>query len=338
MKKLYFFIALIIMLAFFTTILYAQEYTIIQVSLGNYGDHWVQLQHGAQSMAKELGCKYSLMSAEMDYDKEVTLLQNAVTMKPDAIFLDHGNGEALTPIVEKAVEAGIKVVAFDTIVPVKGLVGTINQDDYMLGYLSAKQMAIDINGEGNIVVCSFEGASPIMRRKKALSLILDYFPGLNIIAEFGPVAQNTMTLTMDQMDTLLTRYPNKGDIAAVWAPWDQWALGCAKAIEERGRDIPVYGIDISPYDLQMIAKEGSAWKATVACDPNEIGRLAIRYLLLALAGEKVPQYTMMPGALIDQDKAKLIPEGSFITKDIIPEWGDSGLGWSNELREKAGLK
>lgn len=338
MRKICFFVMLVIVLTMFTTILYAQEYTIIQVSLGNYGDHWVQLQHGAQSMAEELGCEYSLMSAEMDYDKEVTLLQNAVTMKPDAIFLDHGNGEALTPIVEKAVEAGIKVVAFDTIVPVKGLVSTINQDDYMLGYLSAKQMALDINGEGNIVVCSFEGASPIMRRKKALALILDYFPKLNVIAEFGPVAQNTLTVTMDQMDAILTSNPNEGDIAAVWAPWDQWALGCAKAIEAKGRNIPVYGIDISPYDLQEIAKEGSVWKATVACDPREIGRVAIRYLVLALMGEKVPQYTMMSGALINQEIARSIPEGSFITKDIIPEWGESGLGWTDELKEKAGLK
>jgi len=338
MRKICFFVMLVIVLAMFTTILYAQEYTIIQVSLGNYGDHWVQLQNGAQGMAAELGCEYMLMSAEMDYDKEVTLLQNAVTMKPDAIFLDHGNGEALTPIVEKAVKAGIKVVAFDTIVPVEGLVGTINQDDYMLGYLSAKQMAMDIKGEGNIVVVSFEGADPIMRRKKGLGLILDYFPKLKVIAEFGPVAQNTIPLTMDNMSAVLTRYTKEGDIAAVWAPWDQWAIGCAKAIEAAGRNIPVYGCDVSPYDLQIIATEGSAWKATVACDPQEIGRLAIRYLLLALMGENVPQYTMFPGVLIDQEKARLIPEDSFITKDIIAEWGESGLGWTDELKKRAGLK
>jgi hypothetical protein len=55
-------------------------------------------------------------------------------------------------------------------------------------------------------------------------------------------------------------------------------------------------------------------------------------------GEKVPQYTMMSGALINQEIARSIPEGSFITKDIIPEWGESGLGWTDELKEKAGLK
>lgn len=336
MKKVLVISILVMAMLMFAGVVSAEQYHIIHVALGNYGDHWVQLSQGVQEMSQKLGVKLTVMNAEMNYDKQVTLLQNAIVMKPDAIFLDHGNSEALTPIVKEAVKAGIKVVVFDAVIPVEGVVCEMSQDDYMLGYMSLKKMAMDINGEGNIVVTSVVGSTPIERRKRMLPLILNHFPKIKVISEFGKTGKNVVSQTMDMMSAVLTQYPNEGDIDAVWAPWDQWALGCTKAIEAFGRDIPVYSVDVSPYDLKMMAKEGSVWKATAACDPSEIGRVGIRLCVLSLMGEEVPRYVMLPPALITQDDARNIPEGSYLTKEIVPQWGDSGIAWTKELREMAG--
>lgn len=311
----------------------AKKFKFIHVALGNYGDHWVQLVKGVQEAAAAFGnVEVITMDAQLDRARQVQLLENAITMKPEVIFLDHGTGEAMVPGVKKAMQAGIKVILFDVVVPGVEVTCDIAQDDYMLAYHSLQKMAQDIGGKGNIVVVSTSGSAPIERRKRILPLILDRYPGIKVVAEFGKTGANVVPQTVEMMDSVLTAHPGKNDIHAIWAPFDQWAIGCLTAVQQRGRAIPIYSVDVSPYDLELMRKPGSMWKATAACDPSEIGRVAIRVAQLALTGQPVPRYVIIPSALVTQEAARQLRAGEFVTKDVVPEWGDSGIAWTDELR------
>ena len=78
-------------------------------------------------------------------------------------------------------------------------------------------------------------------------------------------------------------------------PYDQLSIGALNAIKQQNLAIPVYGVDVSPYDLSLMAEEGSNWKATAACDPSEIGRVAIRIAYLAATGqeEAIPRLSLI---------------------------------------------
>lgn len=311
----------------------AKRFKFVHVAMGNYGDHWVQLVKGVQEAAAAFGnVEVTTMDAQLDKAKQVQLLENAITMKPDVIFLDHGTGEAMVPGVKKAMKAGIKVILFDVVVPGVDVTCDIAQDDYMLAYHSLQKLAQDIGGKGNIVVVSTSGSAPIERRKRILPLILDRYPGIKVVAEFGKTGANAVPQTIEMMDSVMTAHSGKNDIQAIWAPFDQWAIACLTAVQQRGREIPIYSIDVSPYDLELMRNPGSMWKATAACDPSEIGRVAVRVAELAMAGQPVPRYVIIPSALVTQEAARQIPAGKFITKDIVSEWGDSGIAWTPELK------
>lgn len=311
----------------------AKKVKFIHVAMGNYGDHWVQVVKGIREAADAFGnVEVTTMDAQMDRAKQVQLLENAITMKPDVIFLDHGAGEAMVPGVKKAVNEGIKVILFDVVVPGADVTCDIAQDDYMLAYHSLQKLAQDIGGKGNIVVCTTTGSAPSERRKRILPLILDRYPGIKVIAEFGSSGANVVSKTIEQMDSILTAHPGKDDIQAVWAPYDGWAIGCLTAIQQRGREMPVYSVDVSPYDLELMRAPGSMWKATAACDPSEIGRVAVRVAQLAVMGQPAPRYVIIPSALITQEAARQMTADEFITNDVVPEWGDSGIAWTPELR------
>jgi len=86
-----------------------------------------------------------------------------------------------------------------------------------------------------------------------------------------------------------------------------------------------------------MAKPGSVWKATAACDPSEVGKVAIRMAYLATTGKKelIPRQAIISAALITQEVARSLDlvAGEYITKELVPAWGDSGIAWTPEMRK-----
>ena len=75
------------------------------------------------------------------------------------------------------------------------------------------------------------------------------------------------------MEAILAAHPEKGSIAAVWAAWDQPALGALQAIEAAGRTgegIVIVGMDANPQAREAIAAGGN-FEASVAQDFVGIG-------------------------------------------------------------------
>jgi len=337
LKSFGFFCVLVLCILTVPTIIFAADnpVKVVHVALGNYGDHWVQLVSGAREMAKALSVDLTTLDAQMSSNKQVQMLDNAINMKPDAIFIDHGEGTALKPGIQKAMNMGIPVIIFDVIVDVD-VTSEISQDDYMLAYMSLSKLAQDINGEGNIVVVTLSGVAPLERRMRVLPLILERYQKIKVIQQIAPTfGSAVITETMSLMEAVLRAHA--GEISAVWAPYDQLSIGALNAIKQQNLTIPVYGVDVSPYDLSLMAEEGSNWKATAACDPSEIGRVAIRIAYLAATGQKeaIPRYAIIPPALITQEDARKInlEAGEYLTKELVPEWGDSGIAWTPELRD-----
>lgn len=329
---------ILLMVLVLSVVLIAKPIKVVHVALGNYGDHWVQLVSGAREMAKALGIDLTVLDSQMSNSKQVLNLENAITMKPDAIFIDHGDGNALKPGIEKAMKNGIPVIIFDVITDAE-VTSDISQDDYMLGYKSLMKLALDINGEGNIVIVTLSGVAPLERRMKIVQLILERFPKIKIVQTLAPeFGSAVITKTTSLVDAVLKAKGN--EISAVWAPYDQLSIGALQAIKQNNLKIPVYGVDVSSYDLKLMAEPDSNWKATAACDPSEIGRVAMRIAYLAATGQKsaIPRYVVIPAALITQEVARKInlSAGEYITKELVPEWGDSGFAWTEELREKVG--
>ena len=140
----------------------------------------------------------------------------------------------------------------------------------------------------------------------------------------------------------MKKYPNKGDIDAVFATWDEFAKGATRAIEQAGRtEIKVYSIDLSDEDLQMIQKPNSPWVATTATDPAEVGRVQVRFAYQKIAGEKTPNiYSLEPHLVKRTD----LPDKQVSMNELsqyIPGWGQSNVAispWMKTLEAQVNKK
>ncbi|MFC7371746.1 sugar ABC transporter substrate-binding protein [Fictibacillus iocasae] len=293
---------------------------IVQLSIGTFSSQYAQ---GLKEQVNEFGGDVQIYNADNDLSKMASYVENAVSQKVDGILLDHGRADALAPSVKKAVEAGIPVVAFDSDLNIPG-VTVIDQDDYSLAWNSLRTLAQDLNGKGEIVYVWVGGFTPMERRNVIYEAFKKRYPNIKEVARFGNASQNTALDTQSQMEALLQKYPNKGDIDAVFAPWDEFAKGAARAIKQAGRDeIKVYGIDLSDEDLQLIQEKNSPWTATAATDPADVAKLQVRFLYQKVAGEETPQiYSVQPHLV----QKSALPEQKVSMNDIgkyVEGWGKS---------------
>nr|WP_081667371.1 sugar ABC transporter substrate-binding protein [Paenibacillus pinihumi] len=309
---------------------------IMQFNQGTFSAQYIE---GVKEQAAKFGGEVQVFASENDLGKMVANLDSAVNQGFDAILTDHGEAGALEPGIKKAIEKNIPVVAFDADVNVPG-VTVVSQDDQKMAEVTLEQLAKDAGGKGNIVKIWVAGFAPMERRQVAYKAFQEKYPDIKEISAFGN-ASNAQLDAQQQMEAVLTQYPNKGDITAVWAAWDEFAKGASRAIQAAGRDeIKVYGIDMSDEDLQMIQDPATPWVASAAVDPKDIGRVQVRYVYQKLHGDTTDEKVVLAPTYVKRDDLPTPPE-KVNTTDLhkfVEGWGTNQQGlvdWMTELEKIA---
>lgn len=261
------------------------------------GDFFSQWLNGAQTAAKGLGMKMVTYCANGDDAKMASDMQIAITQKVDAIIIDHGRDATMAPLVEQATKAGIKVVTFDLSTTDPSVV-QIAQNDFLIGLDITMKMLSDLNGTGEIGLVYTGGFDPLDKRKAIFDSIRKFYPNVTLDGTWGTVSSNTVGEVESQTSAALLAHPN---IKAILAPYDAFALGAMKGVTRQGKDVKVYGCDISTADIQAMIGKDSPWVATAATNPANIGRVAVRAAARLVAGETLPRYVLIEPTLVTRD-------------------------------------
>ncbi|MDF2962562.1 MAG: ribose transporter, ribose-binding protein [Paenibacillus sp.] len=303
---------------------------VMQLNLGTFSAQYIE---GVKEQTEKLGGKVTVFTSDGDLAKMSSNLDAAINQKFDGILIDHGTAEALDASVKKALEKKIPVIAFDADLKAPG-VTVLEQGDQKMAEMTLDRLAKDSGGKGTIVKIWVAGFAPMERRQIAYKAFLDKNKEIKEIAAFGAASQNTALDTQAQMEAILKKYPNKGDITAVWAAWDEFAKGASRAIQQAGRtEIKVYGIDMSDEDLQMIQDTKSPWVASAAVDPKDIGRIQVRYLYQKLHGDQTPEKVVLEPVFVSRDQ---LPANQISTAQLsehVKGWGNSQQGYTDWLKQ-----
>ncbi|MEK6452929.1 sugar ABC transporter substrate-binding protein [Caldifermentibacillus hisashii] len=303
-------------------------------------DHTAQFLAGAKEEGEAMGFTVDVYTANGDTAKFHDAIIQALEQDYDGFIISHGDDAATIDDVQKIVEAGKSVVTFDSIEDLKDINGVTltSQDDQALANLSLGQLVKDFNGEANIVYLWVDGFPPMVRRNAVYQQVLKDNPGIKEAGRFGVASADTSVQTQNAVAAMLNKHP-KGEIDAIFATWDAFAIGATRAIKEAGRDeIKIYGIDVSNADLQLMQEKGSPWKYTAAVDPKLIGAVNMRILAKKLAGEETPKTFDLKASMISQEdlqKSKE-PVNMVNLSKTIDGWGvsqDFEDPWMKTLKE-----
>ena len=138
---------------------------------------------GAERAAKELGNVEILWNAPANADqlKQKEILESFITQRVDGIAISALNGDFLTETINRAIDAGIPVVTWDSDAPKSKRLAFYGVDDYASGKIMAEQAIALLGGKGEVAVLTSLGATNLQRRLEGLKDTLAKQPGITIL-------------------------------------------------------------------------------------------------------------------------------------------------------------
>lgn len=175
---------------------------------------------GAERQAKEYGNVDILWVGPTSADqlKQKEILESAITQRVDGIAISTLNGDFLTETINKAMDAGIPVVTWDSDAPKSKRIAFYGVDDFAGGRILGEQAVKLLNGKGKVAIITSMGATNLQRRLDGMKEALGKAPGIQIVEVFD-LKEDTVRCA-ELIATGTNRYP---DLAA-WLSTGGWPV------------------------------------------------------------------------------------------------------------------
>ncbi|MEM7694138.1 MAG: substrate-binding domain-containing protein [Pseudomonadota bacterium] len=276
----------------------AQDVTVVTPYLAQPGTQ--MYLEGFEAEAEKAGWDVNVIDTAGDVAAVISRIEDAVTQNVDAIVINVDPAQVAVGL-QAASDAGIPVIGMDSGTDPL-LYTNVTSNGYAMAAETAVFVANEIGAAGNVVMFVFDAFPPVQIRGVIADAVFGNFPDIDVLDRITPDVQDGgIADSRAKMEAVLAANPEAGSIKAVWAAWDQPALGAMMAIEDAGRadeGIVIVGMDANPQARDAIAKGGN-FKASMAQDFQGIGAAVAVATARAIAGEPSAQsVTFVPTELI----------------------------------------
>jgi ribose transport system substrate-binding protein len=259
-----------------------------------------------QTRAAELGWEVNVIDTAGDVAAVISRMEDLSTQGVDAIVLNVDPAQVGAGL-DAAAAANIPVFGMDAGADPR-IKANITSNGYAMAAETSVYVANRIGGAGNVVMFVFDAFPPVQVRGAIADAVFKNHPDITVLDRVTPdVSDGGIADSRAKMEAILAANPEPGSIKAVWAAWDQPALGALQAIEAAGRQgegIVITGIDANPQAREAIAAGGN-FEATVAQDFAGIGTTTADTVARVLGGETLKANVIyVPTKLVTSANAK----------------------------------
>lgn len=264
---------------------FAQDPITVGVSWYKFADErWVIDEAGIKSVLEEAGAEYISADANFSPEKSVADIENLITRGADVLIVMSGVADAVGPVVSRALDEGVPVVAYDQLIEVPGTF-YVSFDARSVGQELANGM-LEVAPEGNYAILKGDDGDPnthqmfgayqeVMQPKYDSGAI--EVVGEQFIDSWRPETAK------DTIEQILTA--NNNEVDAVMVMNDGMASGVAEALSEQGLDVPMSGQDGAPGALNRIARGQQTF--TIWKNAFDLGAKAADVALQLAEGKEV---------------------------------------------------
>jgi len=251
---------------------------------------------GSEAMASKLGVQsmHFIPRTENSVPEQISLVDDVLSNKPDALVFSPSDPKALVPAVDKFNAAGIAVVNVIDRLAGGQTVAYVGNDDYDVALVTARYLLKAMGGKGNVVM--LEGPPTLLTavaRSRGFNDALKEFSGVKLLE--AKSANYARAAAQQSMRDFLRAYPQ---IDGVLAANDPMAIGANDALKAAGKKALVVGINASTEVLQFI-KSG---EILASGDYNGYiqGCLATEIAVRHLHHQETPKEVILKSVVIDK--------------------------------------
>lgn len=181
---------------------------------------------GGERAAAELGVEVIYRGPDKaDELKQKEVLESFIMQKVDGIAISVLNASFLTATIDRAVEAGIPVVTWDSDAPASKRLAFYGVDDHQSGLVMGEETAKLLGGKGTVAFITSLGANNLQRRLEGAKEALAKYPAITIVETYD--IKEDSTRCQEIIATGTNRYPKLG----AWISVGGWPVFSANALE-----------------------------------------------------------------------------------------------------------
>lgn len=258
------------------------------ISKGFQHQFWQAVKMGAEDEAKKQGVDITFEGPENEsqVDKQMEMLQAALNKKPAAICFAALDSKAAIPLLQKAKDAGIPIIGFDSGVDSDIPVATAATDNIAAAGVAADKMAELIGDSGEVAVIVHDQTSQtgITRRDGFVNQMKAKHPNVQVVdVQYGGGDQLKST---DLAKAIIQAHPNlKGFFGAN----EGSIIGVLNAVKELKKEGQIVVIGYDSGKQQIAAITSGVEAGAITQNPVGIGAKCVEAAVKAVKGESVPK-------------------------------------------------
>jgi ribose transport system substrate-binding protein len=269
-----------------STASYADETYIPLISKGFQHQFWQAVKAGAEQSAQQNKVRITFEGPETEamVDKQIDMLSAALAKKPQAIGIAALDSKAAIPLLKRAQNNKIPIIAFDSGVDSDIPLTTCATDNLAAAALAADKMAdaIGNSGEVGVIVHDQTSRTGIDRRDGFLNEMKTKHPNIKVVSvQYGG---GDHLKSAEIAKTMLQGNPN---IKGIFGANEGSAEGAAIGIKESGKKLVLIGYDSGKEQKEDITS--GLMLGAITQNPIGIGKCVVDSAVKALKGEKLPK-------------------------------------------------
>ena len=244
---------------------------------------------GADRAAREAGFRlyWNAPTREDDVDRQISLMSSALANNTGGLILGPTNGPALITKLNEFIARRIPVVVVqtDTPIPAGRYITSVTPDQDAVARLAATRILRALGGDGGqVAILGLDRTAPeTLQRSQYFLQYLSSHRKVQIVAQqrgtsLAPEAEQNASEVLDTFPRLRAFFAVSATATA----------GAIQAIQRRGlaHSITLVGCDDDLFLIPNV-REGSL-DSVVITDNEQVGYLAAKFLLDAIAGRALP--------------------------------------------------
>lgn len=241
------------------------------------------IKTGAMAAAEEFGIKVNWVGPiGIDVDEQVNFIENAITADVDGLAISNVNAEALNPMIDKAMDAGIPTVTFNSEATGSKRLAFYGQDLVQSGYVQGQILVEYMGTSGKVIITSGDAsASWSQDREAGVRKALAEYPDIEVVQVLSTGWEDQQMYAA--IENALFANPDLTGIASLGAPTSM-ATGRALLRNEAYDRVSHVCHDFMPETLDNV--KAGATKATLSQNPYLQGYLPVKNLYLYITEGK----------------------------------------------------
>ncbi len=269
------------------------EYHIGVTVLDLTNPYYYEVVRGITDRAADQDIRLDVRDPVSDAHRQAEILEQFIDVGVDAILVASLSPQITEPVLKRAMDEGIRVVAWAT--EVENCDTHISIDEWEMGYrlgVEAGRWLINLPvSQRKLMVLEYPRIPQINNRVKGME------DGLReVIDEYEIVAKKSASNPEEGYRAYMEAAKDNSDIYMVLGINDGGALGALQAVEEMGIDsnlVFIGGCDATPEAVAAV-NSGTAYRCTIDLYPYYTGEVALDFALRLLGGESVPSRFTIP--------------------------------------------